>query len=254
MAAPAPLLPIVIPPAAANNPAFDDDPIYFPGGHPLVTATSSFMSWQPVAAAPGAQAQQVSAPFHAVLYAFGIRFKVSPLPADVAAARAINIFTLRFTAAYWTRALSEYLCASGLAPPGTIYNNVAELHSVISGLVIQNPILLNIAANDWNASAAFASPGAAPAQAAARARFAEVAFLSIAPIRILPLSKSPSARAPRTPLGPRSRCSPRRPRAGRSEPLPIRGFGGIYTCGGRDSGQQHCSGGRARLLSAPSVS
>ena len=192
MAAPAPLLPIVIPPAAANNPAFDDDPIYFPGGHPLVTATSSFMSWQPVAAAPGAQAQQVSAPFHAVLYAFGIRFKVSPLPADVAAARAINIFTLRFTAAYWTRALSE-LCASGLAPPGTIYNNVAELHSVISGLVIQNPILLNIAANDWNASAAFASPGAAPAQAAARARFAEVAFLSIAPITALEIAVGPRA-------------------------------------------------------------
>ena len=89
MAAPAPLLPIVIPPAPANNPAFDDDPVYLPGGHPLVTATSSFMSWQPVAAAAGAQAQQVSAPFHVLLYALGIRFKVSPLPADVAAARAM---------------------------------------------------------------------------------------------------------------------------------------------------------------------
>ena len=192
MAAPAPLLPIVIPPAPANNPAFDDDPVYLPGGHPLVTATSSFMSWQPVAAAAGAQAQQVSAPFHVLLYALGIRFKVSPLPADVAAARAINIFTLRFTAAYWTRALSE-LCASGLAPPGTTYDNVAELHSVISGLVIQNPIMLNITANDWNASAAFASPGAAPAQAAARARFAEVAFLSVAPITALEISVGPRA-------------------------------------------------------------
>ena len=117
MAAPAPLVPVVVPAAAAGNPLFDEDPVYLPAGHSLVAATSTFIQWQPVAAAANAPPQQVAAPFFALLYAFGIRCKVSPLPADLAAARAINPFTMRFQAGCWSRVLSE-LCASGLAPPG----------------------------------------------------------------------------------------------------------------------------------------
>ena len=75
MAAPAPLVPVVVPAAALGNPLFDEDPVYLPAGHSLVAATSTFVQWQPVAAAANAPAQQVAAPFFALLYAFGIRCK-----------------------------------------------------------------------------------------------------------------------------------------------------------------------------------
>ena len=101
MAAPAPLVPVVVPAAALGNPLFDEDPVYLPAGHSLVAATSTFIQWQPVAAAANAPPQQVAAPFFALLYAFGIRCKVSPLPADLTAARAVNPFTMRFQAACW---------------------------------------------------------------------------------------------------------------------------------------------------------
>ena len=193
MAAPAPLVPVVVPAAALNNPLFDEDPVYLPAGHSLVAATSTFIQWQPVAAAANAPPQQVAAPFFALLYAFGIRCKVSPLPADLTAARAVNPFTMRFQAACWSRVLSE-LCASGLAPPGVMYDNVAELHVIIGDLVLQNPNSLLITANDWNAAPALASPGAAAAQAAARARFEQISFLGAAPIPSLEIAAGPRAR------------------------------------------------------------
>ena len=86
------------------------------------------MDWQPMPAALNPIAH-VSAPFYKFLFAFGIRFKVSPIPANQLAARAINIFTARFQSAFWSRVLSE-LHASGLAQPGVTYNTVAELHVV----------------------------------------------------------------------------------------------------------------------------
>ena len=193
MAAPAPLVPVVVPAAAPGNPLFDEDPVYLPAGHSLVAATSTFIQWQPVAAAANAPPQQVAAPFFALLYAFGIRCKVSPLPADLAAARGINPFTMRFQAACWSRVLSE-LCASGLAPPGVMYNNVAELHVLIGDLVLQNPNSMLITANDWNAAAQLTSPGAAAAQAAARARFDQIAFLGAASIPSLEITAGPRAR------------------------------------------------------------
>jgi hypothetical protein len=68
-------------------------------------------------------------------------------------ARAINIFTARLQATFWSRALSE-LHASGLAQPGAVYATVAELHVVIAALTLQNPNALHITANDWNAAPA----------------------------------------------------------------------------------------------------
>jgi hypothetical protein len=151
------------------------------------------MDWQPMPAALNPIAH-VSAPFYKLLFAFGIRFKVSPIPANQLAARAINIFTARFQSAFWSRVLSE-LHASGLAQPGVTYNTVAELHVVISALTLQNPNALDITANDWNAAPALTPPGAAPAQANARARFNEISFLAAAPITSLEITTGPRARS-----------------------------------------------------------
>jgi hypothetical protein len=114
----------------------------------------------------------MSVPAYALLFSFGIRCRVSPLPADQLAARGANPFTLRLHAAYWSRMLTE-LCASGLAPPGTVYGTVSELHDAIAGLSLQNPNQLLIVAADWNLAPGLAAPGAGAAQAAARVRFTE---------------------------------------------------------------------------------
>ena len=193
MAAAAPVVLVITPAAAANNPFPDEDPVCLPSAHPLVTATSAFMDWQPMPAALNPIAH-VSAPFYKLLFAFGIRFRVSPIPANQVAARAINIFTARFQATFWSRALSE-LHASGLAQPGVVYATVAELHVVIAALTLQNPNALHSTANDWNAAPALTSPGAAPAQANARARFNEISFLSAASITSLEITTGPRARS-----------------------------------------------------------
>ena len=80
MAANNPPVLAVIPALAANNPLFGEDPVYLDAGQPLVSATASFMDWQPVVAAAGLPAQ-VSAPFHRIssLSAFAARFPPYPL-------------------------------------------------------------------------------------------------------------------------------------------------------------------------------
>ena len=50
MAANNPPVLAVIPALAANNPLFGEDPVYLDAGQPLVSATASFMDWQPVVA------------------------------------------------------------------------------------------------------------------------------------------------------------------------------------------------------------
>ncbi len=95
MAAQPPLVPVFMFLVPAPGNAFqDEDPVCLPGGHPLVAATGFFLQWQAVAAAPGAPpGAHVSLPIHAFVYAFGTRCKISSLPADQTAARAVNPFT-----------------------------------------------------------------------------------------------------------------------------------------------------------------
>ena len=192
MAAAAPLVPVLVPAPAPNNPFLDEDPVLLPAGHSLVAATGAFMDWQ-VAPAAHNPAAHVAVPLYKLLFAFGTRFKVSPIPADQAAARAVNIFRARFNAAFWSRVLSE-LCTSGLAQPGVAYETVAELHVVISALPLQNPNALNITAVDWDLAPALTSPGNAAAQAGALARFNEISFLAAAPLVSLEISSGPRAR------------------------------------------------------------
>ena len=191
MAANNPPVLAVIPALAANNPLFGEDPVYLDAGQPLVSATASFMDWQPVVAVAGLPAQ-VSAPFHRMLFAFGIRCKISPVPANLAAARALNPFTMRFHAACWSRVLTE-LSDSGLALPGTVYYTVAAFHEAIVGLQLQNPMNLYIGAADWNAAPALAAltaqqAGGQAGVAAAAARHAAIAFIAAASLPSLEIN------------------------------------------------------------------
>ena len=94
MAAAAPLVPVVTLAPAPNNPFFDEDPVSLPAGHSLVAATGAFMNWQASPAVPN-QIAHVAVPFYKLLFAFGTRFKVSPIPADQVAARAVNRLVVR---------------------------------------------------------------------------------------------------------------------------------------------------------------
>jgi hypothetical protein len=66
MAAAAPLVPVVVPAPAPNNPFFDEDPVLLPAGHSLVAATGTFMDWQAAPAIPN-QAANVTAPLYKLL-------------------------------------------------------------------------------------------------------------------------------------------------------------------------------------------
>ena len=116
-----------------------DDPVQAPANHPLVVATQLVMDWQPVAGGAGV-APQVTAPKHILLYVFGTRFRFSPAPADLAAARNRNIFTLRFSGAAWSRLLSQ-LHSSGLGLNLAVpYATVPHVHAAIAGLTLLQPV------------------------------------------------------------------------------------------------------------------
>ena len=71
-----------------------------------MTSTLVFLDWQPAAAAPGGAAQVQLATFQAVK-AFLPRCNVSRIPADLAAAGAVNVLCVRLTDACWSRILTE---------------------------------------------------------------------------------------------------------------------------------------------------
>jgi len=95
------------------------------------------IDWQPAAAVAGL-APHMTAPKHILLHVFGTRFKFSPAPADLAAARNRNTFTLRFSGAAWSRLLMQ-LHSSGLglnpavrgavAPPRYLAVHMAQSRS-----------------------------------------------------------------------------------------------------------------------------
>jgi hypothetical protein len=63
MAAAAPLVPVVVPAPAPNNPFVDEDPVLLPAWHSLVAATGTFMDWQAAPAIPN-QAAHVTVPLY----------------------------------------------------------------------------------------------------------------------------------------------------------------------------------------------
>ena len=78
--------------------------------------------------------------------AFMPRCKVSRIPADLAAANAVNVLTVRFTDACWSRILTELRDAQVFVNAA---NSISELHDFMKDAAIPTPANLDLVAGDW---------------------------------------------------------------------------------------------------------
>ena len=185
MAAVAPQPVMVSSPAGA--PTFDC-PIFLAANSGVVTATPC-LDWLPAPAGPGGAARVQLKTFQAVK-AFLPRCKISRIAADLAAADAIDMLTVRLTDAGWSRILTELNSAQVFSKTA---DSVDELHGLLREANIPTPANLDLVAGDWRNAEAFALPGGASAAAiAARAL--------LTPIRFLSLISAPSVEDPSAPL------------------------------------------------------
>ena len=198
-------LPLRLPPldplgtmaAVALQPVVVDSPAGAPtSGCPIFLAANSEavsstpgLDWQPAPAGPGGAARVQLMTFQAVK-AFLPRCKISRIPADLAAANAVNALTVRLTDACWSRILTELNSAQVFTRTA---NSIDELHDFLKEANIPTPANLDLVAGDWRNAEAFALPaGGGAAAVAARAL--------LTPIRFLSLLAVPSVEEPAAPL------------------------------------------------------
>ena len=181
----------VAPPVNVNSPAGNpssDCPIYLAANSEVVSSTPC-LEWQPAPAGPGGIAQVQLKTFQAVK-AFLPRCKLSRIAADMAAANAVNMLTVRLTDACWSRILTELRAAQVFASTA---NSIDELHDHMKEATIPTPANLDLVAGDWSHAEAFALPGGAGGAAVA-------ARALLAPLRFLSLLVVPAVEEPATPL------------------------------------------------------
>ena len=96
-------------PVIVESPAADsaEMPVFLRAAELVVTATP-YLDWQPAAAAADGSAR-VSLSTFQMFVAFAPRCAVSRIPADLTAARAVNVLILRLQNAAWARILEELL-------------------------------------------------------------------------------------------------------------------------------------------------
>ena len=163
-------------------------PIFLAANSEAVSSTPG-LDWQPAPAGPGGAARVQLMTFQAVK-AFLPRCKISRIPADLAAANAVNALTVRLTDACWSRILTELTSAQVFTRTA---NSIDELHDFLKEANIPTPANLDLVAGDWRNAEAFALPaGGAAAAVAARAL--------LTPIRFLTLLAVPSVEEPAAPL------------------------------------------------------
>lgn len=104
-----------------------------------------FLGWAPAAAGPGGVAR-ASLCSYQLLTAFGERLSTSKAPADIPAARLVSPLTLGLTGPAWARVLNEYV-AGGLLH--ATLSSLQDLQRGIAGLILTNPLNLQITALDW---------------------------------------------------------------------------------------------------------
>ena len=94
-------------PVIVESPAGDsfDMPVFLRAAETVVTSTP-FLDWRPAAPAADGSARVSLATFQ-MCVAFVPRCTVSRIPADLAAARAVNVLVFRLSDAAWARILSE---------------------------------------------------------------------------------------------------------------------------------------------------
>ena len=125
--------------------------------------------------------------------AFFPRCSISRRAVDQAAARAVNVLTMRLTDSAWSRILTELLNAQVFTHPA---NSLDELHAFMRDAILLAPARLEIVADDWHHAEAFAMPtGTDVAAVMARQKLEPIRFLSLVsaldveePMALLPLS------------------------------------------------------------------
>lgn len=145
------------------GPITSDAPLHIDANEGVVV-NLPFLPWAPVPAAAGAPARASLTLVQAVR-AFLSRCSRGPTPADEAAARGATAFRFRWTAAFWTRLLTE-LRDSGLF--NTSLDSLRALDAKKRALQLVNPNNLLVVAADWQLTADFVIPAGAGAAATAR--------------------------------------------------------------------------------------
>lgn len=145
-------------PVIVESPAGDsfDMPVFLRAAETVVTSTP-FLDWRPAAPAADGSARVSLATFQ-MCVAFVPRCVVSRIPADLAAARAVNVLIFRLEDAAWARILSELRDSNAFA---NAEPSLPDFHEVLRRLNPANPANLHLVANDWRAAPAPAFPGGA---------------------------------------------------------------------------------------------
>ena len=136
MAAIAPQPVVVDSPAGAPS---SGSPIFLTANSEVVSSTPC-LDWQPAPAGPGGAARVQLLTFQAVK-AFLPRCKISRIAADLTAANAVNVLTVRLTDACWSRVLTELSAAQVFAETS---NAIEELHSFLQDANIPTPPPISI--------------------------------------------------------------------------------------------------------------
>ena len=153
-----------------------DEPAMLPTAHPLVVNTP-FLDWVAVPATAGGIAQASLTKWQFVAE-FGARCSLSQQPADLPAARNLNVFSLCISGAAWTRILTEYVTSGAL---GIVASNYHEFQEALRALVIINPQELILTPADFLMVEGFTTAvAAAPAIPAVAARRAVAVVLAVA--------------------------------------------------------------------------
>ena len=159
------------------GPLTPESPILLLANDSVVTHTP-FLPWLPTQAIPGGMARVQLSTYQAVK-AFMPRCPLSRIPADLAAARAVNLLTVRFEDAFWSRLLTALKAAGVFAQVRSTRQDLHDAIGLMPAPPAGGPDPLAVMDGDWhNAQACVAEPAREDAVAvAARRHLAQVRFL-----------------------------------------------------------------------------
>jgi hypothetical protein len=173
--------PIVV--QAHGNAITSDCTFYLDAGC-IVVVKTPFLHWVPSPAVGGGPPQAGLGTFQ-LLYAFGARLRSAAAPAVVAAVRGASPFTLRLSAAAWSRIFDELVLAGIFDSAGAI-EDYDELQGLIESAIYPTPANLHIADADLALGQAFTLPnGNGAAAVRNRELLAQVRFVHLSTVALL---------------------------------------------------------------------
>ena len=158
----------------------------------IVVVKTPFLHWVPAPGVVGGPPRAGLGTFQ-LLYAFGARLRSAAAPAVVAAVQGASPFTLRLSAAAWSRIFGELVLAGIFDGAGAI-EDYEELQGRMESSTYPTPANLHVADADLTLGQAFTLPGGNGAAAVRdRELLTQVRFLHLATVALL---EDGSARSP----------------------------------------------------------